>query len=330
MSLVSQKGVPLDTTVVAQIRAHPAVEHTIPVYVFTPLEIAIPPMMIDYPVEAYGVTAEDMAYLMELYGLKLAEGHLPRPNTNEIVIPWTVAQNRDIQVDDVIGNRDHPIYPGAPKLPSELIVSGILAPDEDSWLSFSSLEFVNAYQDYWRSDLSLIVVPKAGQRAALDGWLENEIDGERRTVLTYGNQQAWWQDAANTLLFTISLMESVIALVAALALAGLHYLFVAQRQAEFGVLNALGFGRLQLVWRVARENLFTTGMAWLFGLLVCAIILAYLQYGLYAPAGMRLNFFNLTPWLFTLPIPVAVFVVSAVAVGWALSRLDPVTVIERR
>ena len=330
MSLVSQKGLSLDATVIAQIRAHPAVEHTIPVYVFTPFEIAIPPMMIDYPVEAYGVTAEDMAYLMELYGLELAQGHLPRPNTNDIVIPWNVAQNRDIQVGDVIGDRDHPIYADAPKLPSELVVSGILAPDEDSWLSFSSLEFVNAYQDYWGGDLSLVVVPKAGQRATLDEWLENEIDGERRTVFTYGKQQAWWQDQADTLLFTTLLMESVVALVAALALVGLNYIFVAQRRAEFGVLNALGFGRLQLVWRVARESLFTTGAAWLVGLLGCGVILAYLQYGLYAPSGLRIDFFNPTPWLFTLPVPVAVLAVSAVAVGWALSRLDPVAIIERR
>jgi hypothetical protein len=330
MSLVSQKGVPLDTTVIAQIRAHPAVEHTIPVYVLTPIEIAIPPMMIDYPVEAYGVTAEDMAYLMELYGLELAEGHLPRPNTNDIVIPWTVAQNRDIQVGDVIGSRDHPVYPGAPKLPSELVVSGILAPDEDSWLSFLSLEFVNAYQDYWRGDLSLIVVPKAGQRAALDGWLENEIDGERRTVFTYGKQEAWWQDQANTILFTTLLMESIVALVAALALVGLNYIFVTQRRSEFGVLNALGFGHLRLVWRVVRETLFTTGAAWLAGLLGCAVILLGMQQAVYAPVGLGIDFFNPTPWLFTLPVPVAVLAVSAGAVIWALSRLDPVAVIERR
>jgi ABC-type lipoprotein release transport system permease subunit len=330
MSLVSQKGVALDATVMAQIRAHPAVERTVPVHVFNHLEIAIPPMMIDYPVEAYGVSADDMAYLMELYGLELAEGHLPRSNTNDIVIPWNVAQNRGIQVGDVIGDRDRPIYADAPKLPSELQVSGIFAPSEDSWLSFMSLEFVNAYQDYWQGDLSLIVVPKAGQRAALDRWLEDEIDGEHRTVFTYGTQHDWWQEAANAILFTTSLMESVIAVVAALALVGLNYVFIAQRQAEFGVLNALGLNRLQLVWRVVRESLFTTGAAWLAGVLGCGIIVVYLQQAIYRPVGLGLDFFNPTPWFFTLPVPVAVLAVSAAAVAWALSQLDPVAIIERR
>lgn len=330
LSLVSPNGLPLEATVMAQIRAHPAVERAMPVTVFSPLGISIPPVTSNYPVEAYGVTAEDMAYLVELYGLELAEGHLPRPNTNDIVIPWAVAQNRDIQVGDVIGNRAHPIHPDAPTLPSELVVSGIFAPAVDTWLSFISQEFVNAYRDYWRSDLSLIIVPKAGQKAALDGWLESQMAGERRLVFTYGNQQALFQRQASTVLFSMSLLESVIALVAALALAGLNYIFVAQRQAEFGVLNALGFGHLRLVWRIVRETLFTTGAAWLVAMLGCAVILLYLQYGVYVPAGLRLNFFNLTPWLYTLPVPAAVFVVSAGAVGWALSRLDPVAVIERR
>jgi ABC-type antimicrobial peptide transport system permease subunit len=333
-SRVSPKGLSLEATVMAQIRAHPAVERVIPTTTISPLGLAMPLIRDDSPIETYGVTAEDMTYLVELYGLELAEGRLPRPNTSEIVIPWTAAKNRNIQVGDVIGDRDHPIYPDAPRLPSELVVSGVFArvedPAEDVWLSFMSQEFVNDYRDHWKTDLSLIVVPKAGQKATLDTWLESQIDGEGCSVVTYGKQQAWMQEGMNTGLFTLSLMESIIALVAALALAGLNYIFVTQRQAEFGVLNALGLGRLDLVCRVARESLFTTGAAWLLGLLGCTVILACLQYGLYTPSGLRLDFFNPTPWLFTLPVPVAVLVVSAVAVGWALSRLDPVAIIERR
>jgi ABC-type lipoprotein release transport system permease subunit len=333
-SRISPKGLPLEAAEIAQIRAHPAVARAIPVTTISPLGLALPLIRDDSPLETYGVTAEDMAYLVELYGLELAEGHLPRPNSNEIVIPWTAAKNRDLQVGDVIGDPDRPVYPDAPTLPSELVVSGIFAraedPAEDVWLSFMSQEFVNSYRGDWSPDLSLIIVPQAGHKAALDAWLESEIAGERRSVLTYGKQQAWFQEAMNTALFTFSLMESIIALVAALTLAGLNYVFVTQRRAEFGVLNALGFGRRQLVWRVARETLFITGAAWLVGLLGCAVILATLRYGLYAPSGLRLEFFHLTPWLFTLPIPVAVFVVSAGAVSWALSRLDLVAVIERR
>ncbi len=334
VSLVSPNALPLEATVIAHIRAHPAVERVMPVLVFSPLGVFIPPTAPYYPVEAYGVTAEDMAYLVDLYHLKLAEGHLPRPNTNDIVVPWAVAQTRGIQVGDVIGDGDRPIHPSAPTLPSELVVSGIFAPAEDAagdiWLSFMSLEFAENYPDTWNVDLSLIVAPKAGQKAELDTWLESQITGERRLVFTYGNQQALFQKQASMLLLSLSLVESVIALVAALALTGLNYVFITQRQAEFGVLNALGFSRLQLMERVVRETLFTTGAAWLVAVLGCAGVLLGLQYALYIPSGLKLNLLNLTPWLYTLPVPVVVLAVSVGAVARMLSRLDPVAVIENR
>jgi putative ABC transport system permease protein len=333
-SRVSPKGLPLEAAEMAQIRAHPDVERVIPVTAISPFGLAMPLIRDDFALETFGVTAEDMDYLVELYGLELAEGRLPQPNTNEIVIPWTAAKNRDLDVGDVVGNRDQPIYPDAPALPSELVVSGIFAraddPAEEVWLSFMSQEFLDSYRSDWKTDLSLIVVPKAGQKDVLDAWLESEIAGERRIVLTYDKQQAWLQEGMAMSLFSLSLMESIIALVAALALAGLNYVFVTQRQAEFGVLNALGLNRLHLVWRVVRESLFTTGAAWLIGLLGCGAILVYLQHGVYGPSGLRLDFFNPTPWFFTLPVPVAVLAVSAGAVAWALSKLDPVAIIERR
>jgi ABC-type lipoprotein release transport system permease subunit len=318
----------------AEIRAHPAVERTIPMHLLAPVEMSVPLLLYGYPVETFAVTAEDMAYLVDLYGLQLAEGRLPRPNTNEIVIPWAAAQNRDIQVGNVIGDQANPIYPGAPTLPSELVVSGIFGPAanpaDETWFSFISQEFVDSYRSDWRMELSLIIVPKTGQKEALDAWLEDEIAGERRTVRTFGKQQAWFEETINMVLFSFSLLEGIIALVAALALAGLNYIFVAQRQAEMGVLNALGFGRLQLVWRTVRETFFTTSAAWVVGVIGCAAILLGLQHALYAPIGLTLNFFNPTPWLYTLPVPVAVLVVSAGAVVWALSKLDPVAIIERR
>jgi hypothetical protein len=72
------------------------------------------------------------------------------------------------------------------------------------------------------------------------------------------------------------------------------------------------------------------GVAWLIGALICGASLICMPLGLYAPRGLSLDFLTPTPWLFTLPIPVAVVAVSAGLVVWMLSRLDPVAVIERR
>ena len=128
----------------------------------------------------------------------------------------------------------------------------------------------------------------------------------------------------------MALLESVIAIIAAISMAVLNYIFIVQRQKEFGVLHALGYSRMQLVWRTVRETLFTTGVAWAFSAGLFLVGLLYLQFGVFAPLGLRLNFFNLTPWLFTLPIPAVVLAVTAVTIARTLSKLDPVAIIERR
>ena len=337
MSIVRSSGVVdgLDPGTVAQIRTHPAVERVIPLAPrYHILGISIPPF-VDAEASPLGVYADDMAYLVDLYGLELKEGHLPRPHTNEMVIPEILAQNRDLQIGDVIGDPDHPAYPGAEALPSEFVVSGILArpsaPEDENWLGFVSLEFLESYEVYHVPDVPpLIVVPRGGQKDALDDWLENELAGGDVSVLTYRQEVGRIRENARSQMLAIALLESVIAVVAAIALAVLNYVFVSQRQSEFGLLHALGYGRLQLVWRTVREAFFTTGIAWTLSAVLCLMGLFYLQFGVFAPRGLKLNLFNLTPWLFTLPIPVAVLVVVTGTIARTLSKLDPVSIIERR
>lgn len=331
ISAVSPNKEPLDPALIDQIRTHPLVERVMNVYAFPSVKISIPPMFPDEPIETLCVSADDMAYLVGLYHLTLAEGRLPHPNTNEVVIPWVVAKNRNIRVGTGIGDPANPAYPNAVSLPIPIVVSGIFAPAdtiaEETWLSFMSLEYVEPYRE---SDLSLIVVPRAGQKAALDGWLESRIAGNNRIVLTFGNQQAAYQKEMGSMLFTFSWMESIIALMAALALAGLQYIFLAQRQAEFGVLQALGFARRQLAGCILREMIFIASAAWLAGMTGCIVILLFLQQGVFASIGLQLDLFNPTPWLSTLPIPAAVLAIGAITAAWMLSRLDPIAIIERR
>ncbi|NIV32954.1 MAG: hypothetical protein GWN58_26970 [Anaerolineae bacterium] len=160
--------------------------------------------------------------------------------------------------------------------------------------------------------------------------MENELAGDDASVLTYRHEVARAQETARSQMLAVALLESVIAIVAAIALAALNYIFISQRQSEFGVLHALGYGRLQLVWRTIRETLFTTGVAWGFSAVLFLIGLLYLQFGVFKPLGLRLDFFNLTPWLFTLPIPVAVLGATTGTTARTLSKLDPVSIIERR
>jgi hypothetical protein len=85
-----------------------------------------------------------------------------------------------------------------------------------------------------------------------------------------------------------------------------------------------------LVRHTLKETACVIAVAWLVSALICGAGLVYIQAGLYGPKGLVVGFVNPAPWLFTLPMPVAVVTVSTGLVAWTLSRLDPVSIIERR
>jgi ABC-type lipoprotein release transport system permease subunit len=329
-------GSTLDPGVVAQVRTHPDVERVVPFAQYWLLDIFIPPFSNSW-IGSYGLYEEDMRYLVELYDLELAQGQLPRPHTNEIVIPGAVAQNRDLQVGDVIGDPDHPAYPGASSLPTEFVISGIFAEpatqEEANWLSFISLEFLEAHEAF---DIPLgfvfplIVVPQDGQKEKLDDWLEGQVAGDDVLVLVYRQQYAQHREHMRSTLSTMGLMEVVFAAVTAVALATLNYISVSQRQSELGVLSALGYPNWRLVWRLLRETALTTGAAWGISVGLCLLGMLVLHSSIFVPLGLRLNLINPIPWLFTMPIPVAVLAVTSGTVARTLSKLDPVFIIERR
>ena len=113
-------------------------------------------------------------------------------------------------------------------------------------------------------------------------------------------------------------------------MATLNTIFFNQRKDEFGVLNAIGCSRQWLVGRTLKETGSVTALAWLIGATLCGVGLLGMQALLYAPRGLRLDFFSLTPWLFTTPLPLSIILASAVTISQMLRKLDPVTVIERR
>ena len=103
-----------------------------------------------------------------------------------------------------------------------------------------------------------------------------------------------------------------------------------QRWDEFGILHAIGRSRPWLILRTFRETGSTVLIAWLIGAAICILGLVLTQTFIYTPLGLNADFGNLLPWLFTLPIPFAVLVVSTATIGRMLNKLDPVAIVEKR
>jgi ABC-type lipoprotein release transport system permease subunit len=111
-----------DVTVVAQIRTHPDVAHVIP-------EIDIPifaPSMAGGLTKfaIMGVPEDSLSTLVDVCNVRLKEGRLPHPRTNEIVLSEEIARTLNLHIGDPIGHTINEQYYGF--VPTELTLVGIL------------------------------------------------------------------------------------------------------------------------------------------------------------------------------------------------------------
>jgi ABC-type lipoprotein release transport system permease subunit len=321
-------------TTVGQIRANPAVARIIQVREL-PMIVSVPPGA-QIAAFVYGVSEEDMLYIVDLLGMQLKEGHLPRARSNEIVISESLAANRDLGIGDAVGRGVNELDR---LIPTELVVAGILrlrseqalpSGRDSMLLGFASYEYLESHELYASETVSLFVIPREGREAELDTWLEEDAEAMGTTVWTYAIASRVLKRASRGLFLMIAVVESIVAIVAAIALAALNTIFFGQRKDEFGVLHALGKGRPWLILRTVKETAAVVGLAWLIGAAVCVAGLLLAQANIYTPKGLTIDFLSPVPWLFTLPIPLAVVAASAGTIGWMLKRLDPVSVIEGR
>jgi ABC-type lipoprotein release transport system permease subunit len=326
--VLPRMGNSVDPGVAAQVRTHPSVDRVISA-TSVPMRVTIPLGV--WMINVYGVSEDDLQTLVDLYGVQMKEGRLPRPHTNEIVLSEAAALNRGLSVGDRVGK---PVNDWDHGIPTEMIVVGIFSRpfygESNLWLGFASYEYLSSHELYASYPTHLLVIPAEGHKDKVDAWLQQDVFSDLTGVQTFERMQDKYQTQALRMLAMLGALESVVAIIAALALAMLSYTFFSQRREEFGVLHAMGHSRWWLVLRTIGETASAVAVAWLMGAVVCVAGLIFAQLNLYAPKGMSINFFDPTPWLFTLPMPVAVVAASAGLVALILRRLDPVAVIERR
>jgi putative ABC transport system permease protein len=333
----------VDTGVMAQIRSHPAVERVVPTMSIA-LQVAIP-LGNRVTTSVYGVLEDDLPYLLDLFGMRLQQGRLPRARSNEIIVAEAVALNHGLQVGDTINLPYYIVYQVEQVIsfdePVEMVVVGILERQtsrseagqtvyNDMWLSFASYEFMASHESTLSRPVHLFVVPIEGRKAELDTWLAQNVSSTQTHVATYEGKYDEIREMMRNLSMVFGATEIGIAVVVAVAVAVMNYISFTQRREEFGVLSALGHSRPWLVLRAAKETGSVVAIAWLISAVIYGISLFCVQAIVYAPKGIGLNLFISIPWLFTFPIPLAVILASAGTIAQVLRGLDPVTVIERR
>ncbi len=316
-----------DPGIVGQIKSHPAVAYTVPAFAMG-IQMILPPSGVA-EANVYGVSEADLPILLELFSLQVQQGRMPRPRSNEILISAAVAANRGLRVGDVIGGETDDDAPVVDYLPVEVVVTGILSPDRP-WIGFASYEYLQSHELTSSGSPNLLIIPREGQKQALDNWLEESLDPTQVHVVTHAIKEREYKEMMTTILLIFALLEYMIAAVAAIALATLNHIFFTQRKEEFGILNAIGRSRRWLVLHTMKETGGMVGIAWGVGAVVCGVGLLAVQNLVYGPRSLTMDLFTPTPWLLTMSMPLTVVLISTGTIAWMLHRLDPVSIVERR
>jgi putative ABC transport system permease protein/lipoprotein-releasing system permease protein len=132
-------------------------------------------------------------------------------------------------------------------------------------------------------------------------------------------------------LFTIlNVVVAMLSIVITLMMGMLMNIYQSQRLIEFGLLQAIGYTRRQLLVRVFAESVIVILLGWLLGIAGAEGMLAGANWWLMAPHAYALEPFDATAFKYTVPLPISILAVAGFTVFWRFRRFDPVGVVERR
>jgi ABC-type lipoprotein release transport system permease subunit len=321
-SFISPKvGFSISPVIVSKIRSHTSVEELIKIYgILINMDLIVGRTSFNL----LGVTETDMQRIIDLCDVRLKEGRLLKARTNEFVLSEEIANARGLKIGDKIGSPVNEMD----WMPTEFVLVGIL--EGDIRLGFVSYEFIRNHELYRPRKVGFIIIPKEGRKEEMDSFLENSIASKRVSVKTHNLLIKELKRMMQNLYLIVGFLDFIITTVISISIGLLNYIYFSQRLEEFGILHALGYSKWALIRRAIMETVTLVIIAWVIGILLSLGISLWAREKIYEPRGIVLNLANPAPLFFTIPVPLAVILFGTSTVAWTLSKLDPVSIIERR
>ena len=276
-----------------------------------------------WPFAVIGLKQDDMRYWLDRQGVRQVTGRLPVEGAAEAVVSEPVARNLNLKLGDfLLKPDDNEAYS-----PNPVKIVGIAR--SDMWLMMMSYEYIRA-NHFPDVDVLLAFAGNLTDQEKLDRWAEEAFKGERAQVFAYHQLEKQTDEMFNILYKILNVVIATLVLVITLMMGMLINIYQSQRLVEFGLLQALGYTKRQLLGRVMRETVSVVILGWFLGVVVAYLLLRFTKSILMDPKAFALNTLDPTAFLYTLPIPAAILIVATLTVLGRFRRFDPVGVVERR
>lgn len=276
-----------------------------------------------WPFVVIGLTPDDMRYYLKRLESTNIEGRYPKPGAAEALISEPVARNRNIKLGQPLLKPDDPDNYS----PFEVKVVGIAKTQE--WIMVTDIDYLRAYH-FPPTDFLLVFAPNLQEQSRLDHWAEARFKGVRAQLFAYHMLEKDTNDMFRILYKILDVVIGTLVLVITIMMGMLMNIYQSQRLVEFGLLQALGYTKRQLLRRVTIEALLVIVGGWIFGLLLAFGLLNVVKVTLMDPNAFALDTLDHVAYLYTLPIPVSIFLAAVLTVVLRFRNFDPVGVVERR
>jgi ABC-type lipoprotein release transport system permease subunit len=276
-----------------------------------------------WPFTFIGFNQADMPYFLHRNHVATLAGRLPNPGAPEAVITEPVARNLHVHLGSVIMNpKDLESYSPIP-----VKVVGIA--QTDRWFMFGDIDFLRA-NFFPPIDVAIVFARNETDQRTLGRWAEKRFKGTRAAIYTYEILERDTNDMFSILYKILDIVIALLVVVITFMMAMLMNIYLSQRLVEFGLLQALGYTKRQLLRRVWRESLVVVCVGWLVGAGGAFGILRIAYIALMYPRAYALNPTDPLAFRYTIPIPIAILAVAVLTLAVRFRRFDPVNIVERR
>ncbi|MGV3618599.1 MAG: ABC transporter permease [Fimbriimonas sp.] len=276
-----------------------------------------------WPFLVLGLEQKDIEYYLKRQGSKGIEGRLPKPGAAEAVISKPVAENLDLKIGSAVQKPDE----NESYSPKPVKVVGIA--DTDRWLMVGSVEYQRE-NHFPPIDFAMIFAGNLQDQDKLDRWADEHFKGQRAQIWAYHQIEKNTKEMFATLYQVLNVVIGTLVLVITFMMGMLMNIYQSQRLVEFGLLQAIGYTKKQLLTRVIAEAIAVVLIGWAMGVVLSYFLLNVAKRVLMDPNAYALDTQDVVAFSYTIPIPIAILIVAVATVVLRFRKFDPVGVVERR
>lgn len=271
----------------------------------------------------FGMKREDVRYMLRRFGAQTLMGRLPRVGAPEAVISEPVARNQDLKIGSNL------FGPNTPESYSPQPVKVVGIADSTEWFMLGDYDYVAA-NHFPRVDAVVAFAKNPKDQEKLDRWAYKSFKGERAQVFAYFRLEEETARMFDTLFLILDVVIGTLVLVITVMMGMLMNIFQSQRLTEFGLLQAMGYTKRQLIKRVVGETLVVLVIGWTLGLAIGYGLLELTKKLLMDPHAYAISTWDPVAIKYTIPVPIAILAVASLTIYFRFRNFDPVAVVERR